>query len=98
MNHHALAMTGLLLLGACGRGSESATTPTATATPKPETATTAPVPPEVAASADAPFVHRSAIIDPKPAPDFTLTDQQGKPFTHSSTDGKVRLVGFVYSH
>ncbi len=94
MKRHTLAMTGLLLLGACGTGNETATTP------KPETATAAAavLPPEVVASADAPFVHRSEIIDPKPAPDFTLTDQRGQPFTHSSADGKVRLVGFVYSH
>lgn len=35
---------------------------------------------------------------PVPVVDFTLTDQQGKSFTFSSTKGKVVLMAFLFTH
>lgn len=35
---------------------------------------------------------------PVPVADFTLTDQTNKPFTFSSTKGKVVLLSFLYTH
>jgi protein SCO1 len=40
-----------------------------------------------------------AVYDtPVPVADFTLTDQTGKPFTFSSTKGKVVVMAFLYTH
>ncbi len=36
--------------------------------------------------------------DPKPAYDFTLTDQDGKPFSLSSLRGKLVLMAFGFTH
>jgi cytochrome oxidase Cu insertion factor (SCO1/SenC/PrrC family) len=35
---------------------------------------------------------------PVPVTDFTLTDQTGKPFTFSSTKGKIVIMAFLYTH
>ncbi len=45
----------------------------------------------------APELRGGRLEPPKPAPDFTLTDQNGNPFTLSSTNGKVALVYFGYT-
>lgn len=40
-----------------------------------------------------------AVYDtPVPVADFTLPDQTGKPFTFSSTKGKVVLMAFLFTH
>ena len=45
-----------------------------------------------------PTILRGGVFDPpKPAPDFTLTDQNGNPFRLSSTRGKVVLLYFGYT-
>lgn len=36
--------------------------------------------------------------DSKPAPDFTLTDQEGKPFSANSLRGKLVLMAFGFTH
>lgn len=53
--------------------------------------------PGVEAPADAPFVHRSELIDPAPAPDFALADQTGATCRLSDSRGRVVALGFVYS-
>lgn len=42
-------------------------------------------------------LHGGVIEPPKAAPDFTLTDYDGKPFTLSSLHGQVTLVYFGYT-
>lgn len=42
-------------------------------------------------------LHGGVMDPPKPASDFTLTDQDGKPFVLSSTRGRVTLVYFGYT-
>jgi protein SCO1/2 len=39
----------------------------------------------------------TAIDPPKPAPDFTLTDELGQPFTLSAQDGKVVVLFFGFT-
>lgn len=40
----------------------------------------------------------SLVVPERPAPDFTLTDHRGHPFTLSSAAGKVSLVFFGYTY
>lgn len=40
----------------------------------------------------------TVIPHPSPAPDFTLTDQQGQPFHMADTKGKVVVMTFIYTH
>ncbi len=51
--------------------------------------------PAVAKSSQGPG---SAYDTPVPVADFTLTDQTGKPFTFSSTRGKVVVMAFLFTH
>ncbi|KAB8144937.1 SCO family protein [Chloroflexia bacterium SDU3-3] len=45
-----------------------------------------------------PYTFRSTVIEPaKPAPDFTLTDQNGQPFTLSQQKGNVVLLFFGFT-
>jgi protein SCO1/2 len=44
-----------------------------------------------------PSLHGGRLDPPKAAADFTLTDQNGKPFTLSSTRGKVVMLYFGYT-
>ncbi len=46
----------------------------------------------------APQLHGTVIPHPSPAPDFTLTDQDGRPFHMSGTRGKVVVMSFIYTH
>lgn len=49
-------------------------------------------------SACAPYTFRGMAIEPsKPAPDFTLTDQSGQPFTLSAQKGSVVLLFFGFT-
>jgi protein SCO1/2 len=53
----------------------------------------------VAACAAPPQPHFSgSALTPKPAFDFTLTDQHGAPFTLSSQHGKAVILFFGYTH
>lgn len=40
----------------------------------------------------------TVIPEPSPAPDFTLTDQDGQPFHMADTRGKVVVMSFIYTH
>lgn len=40
----------------------------------------------------------AGLPDYGPAPHFTLTDQSGQPFGSDQLDGKVAVVGFIYTH
>jgi len=40
----------------------------------------------------------TVIEHPNPAPDFTLTDQDGRAFRMADTRGKVVVVTFIYTH
>ncbi|NTU82631.1 MAG: SCO family protein [Chloroflexales bacterium] len=44
-----------------------------------------------------PQLKGTAIEPPKPAPDFTLTDEQGQPFTLSAQQGKVTVLFFGFT-
>lgn len=44
-----------------------------------------------------PMLHGGRLDPPKAAADFTLTDQNGNPFTLSSTRGKVVMLYFGYT-
>ena len=48
-------------------------------------------------SPSAPPLHGGRLEPPKAASDFTLTDQDGNPFTLSSTKGKVVMLYFGYT-
>jgi protein SCO1 len=78
-----LWLAGVLALG-CGASGGPVPVSAGVATP-------------VTASADAPFVHRSELIDPVPVQDFTLTDHTGTPLRFGSLHGDVAAIGFVYS-
>jgi cytochrome oxidase Cu insertion factor (SCO1/SenC/PrrC family) len=40
----------------------------------------------------------TVIVHPGPAPDFTLTDQDGRAFRMADTRGKVVVMTFIYTH
>jgi len=40
----------------------------------------------------------NVVAHPSPAPDFTLTDQNGAPFPMASTKGEVVVMAFIYTH
>jgi cytochrome oxidase Cu insertion factor (SCO1/SenC/PrrC family) len=40
----------------------------------------------------------TVLAGPTPAPDFTLTDQHGRPFHLADTRGKVVVLTFLYTH
>jgi protein SCO1/2 len=45
------------------------------------------------------YAYQGVLIDPPaPAPDFSLVDQHGKPFTLSEQRGNVVLIFFGYTH
>ncbi len=45
-----------------------------------------------------PYIYKGTVIDPaKPAPDFTLVDQNGQPFTLSEQRGNVVLLFFGFT-
>ena len=66
--------------------------------PTTPTAATASVPVQASLGhIDTPFIHRSELIRPKAAPEFELTDQNGEGVSSARLEGKVALVGFVYT-
>jgi len=47
---------------------------------------------------DAPPFYAVKLVATKPAPDFTLTDQNGQPFSFRSLRGKLVLLSFGFTH
>jgi protein SCO1/2 len=47
---------------------------------------------------DAPPFYAVKLVATKPAPDFTLTDQNGQPFSFSSLRGRLVLLSFGFTH
>ena len=78
-----LLLAALLVMGACK------------AAPKPAASATAP-----AAKADsAKAMHGLELLPPRPKPEFTLTDTEGKPFDFKrDTHGYATLLFFGYTH
>jgi cytochrome oxidase Cu insertion factor (SCO1/SenC/PrrC family) len=46
----------------------------------------------------APLLRGNVFAVPRPAADFILTDQQGRPFHMADTRGKVVVLSFLYTH
>jgi cytochrome oxidase Cu insertion factor (SCO1/SenC/PrrC family) len=51
-----------------------------------------------AAALDANGLIGSVYAQPRPAANFTLTDQNGKPFSMANARGKVVVLSFLYTH
>jgi protein SCO1 len=86
-----LLVGGGLLFG-CDRGASHSVAASSAGTLDPSQASD-----PLLAYGDEVFVHRSELLVPKQAPPFALIDQEGELVKSEDLDGKVALVGFVYT-